>query len=70
VVVDAAGYQYEEAPIEVDAGARFDASVTLEPGESVRGFVVFLLPDGVAPVKFQMSLDYGFSPTWAEFDVG
>jgi len=69
-IVDAEGQQVKSASMSVTEGEGFDGTLTLGPGESLQGLVAFLVPDGFVPAKLQVSLDYGFSNEWAEFDVG
>lgn len=44
-----------------------DGSYQLGAGESVTGCVVFVLPPGVTPAKFQYSPDSGFSNSFGEW---
>lgn len=46
----------------------FDEGVyRLDPGESVRGCVVFVLPKGIAPAKFTFTPSSGFADDFGEW---
>jgi hypothetical protein len=44
-------------------------SYQLGPGESANGCVVFVLPDGVSPTKFQYGLDSDFGSNFGEWKI-
>jgi Domain of unknown function (DUF4352) len=66
-VVDSAGHIYPATIVgAVTAGRQLPMSLTLTPGQQVRGFVVFTVPKDatIAIVRYSMDAGYGQTGQW------
>lgn len=60
-LVDAFGQAFPSTIGDISAGPSFPGGVTVAPGDSGLGFVVFALPSPSAPSKLQFALDSGLA---------
>jgi hypothetical protein len=67
-LIDGDDQQYdEEIASEITQGQLLGSSVTLAPGSTRAGWMVFQLPDAATVKTFQMSLDSGFASQTGEW---
>ncbi len=67
-LIDADDQQYDADFSEIAAGPFIGSAVKIAPGNSRKGFIVFLVPKTAKLAKFQFTLDSGFagqSGEWA-----
>lgn len=67
MLIDEQGQQYLAGFFDIASGPGFDGNVTIVPGDTRVGFVVFEVPEGITVVKMQMALDFGFADQIGEF---
>lgn len=70
LVIDDQGQQYRSTFGEVKEGQAFQGSVTMGPGDSRKGVIVFEVPDGAKLAKFQFALNSGFADQAGEWMLG
>lgn len=68
-LIDDQGHQYRTAISEVREGVSL-TSVTISPGDSRKGVVLFEVPEAVKVVKFQFGLNSGFASQKGEWTIG
>jgi hypothetical protein len=68
-LVDTADQQHSENGAEIKDGPGFEGAVRLQPEDSRQGYLVFEVPDEAQPRLFQFTLDSGFGPQTAEWEI-
>lgn len=66
-LIDSEDQQYDETMGEVAHGPSIGSSVTLAPGGSRKGYLVFSVPKKAEIAMFQFALDSGFGPQTGEW---
>jgi len=69
ILIDEEGQQYRPVFAEVREGVSL-GSVTVNSGDSRKGVIVYEMPDGARPAKFQFALNSGFARQKGEWKIG
>ncbi|MEV5888833.1 DUF4352 domain-containing protein [Nonomuraea fuscirosea] len=68
-LIDTQGRQYRSTVYGVREGQSFGGSATINAGDSRKGMIVFEVPEGVVPAKFQFALDSGYAEQKGEWTL-
>ena len=68
-VVTADGFSFSTAFNDTNEGPGFDGSVTLTPGDTRTGWIVFEVPTGLNVLKMTAALNSGFGPEVGEWNL-
>lgn len=68
-VVDSQGQQFDATFGDTTAGPNFPGSVTLPPGDTGLGFIIFEVPTASKITKVQFAMNSGFSPHTGQWNV-
>ncbi|GAA1675919.1 hypothetical protein GCM10009733_086170 [Nonomuraea maheshkhaliensis] len=68
-LIDTQGQQYRSTVYTVREGQSFGGSATINAGDSRKGMIVFEVPEGAVPAKFQFALDSGFAEQKGEWTL-
>ncbi|MFI6413290.1 DUF4352 domain-containing protein [Streptomyces sp. NPDC050585] len=68
-LVDTQGQSFAPTITEVAAGPGFPGSVTVPPGDTALGYVVFAVPQSSKVAKVQFAMDSGFSQNVGQWRV-
>ncbi|MEU8360495.1 DUF4352 domain-containing protein [Nonomuraea sp. NPDC048882] len=68
-LIDTQGRQYRSTVYAVREGQSFGGSATINAGDSRMGMIVFEVPEGAVPAKFQFALDSGFAEQKGEWTL-
>lgn len=66
-LIDSEDQQYDETMGEITHGPSIGSSVTLAPGGSRKGYLIFSVPKKAEIAMFQFALDSGFGPQTGEW---
>ncbi|MFB9527416.1 DUF4352 domain-containing protein [Nonomuraea roseola] len=66
-LIDSEGQQYDSTVSQVSEGPSLGGSVTVSPGDSRKGVIVFEVPEKAVLVKFQFALNSGFADQKGEW---
>lgn len=68
-LIDTQGQQYRSSVYGVREGQSFGGSATINAGDSRKGMIVFEVPEGAVPAKFQFALDSGYAVQKGEWTL-
>ncbi|MEV0160920.1 DUF4352 domain-containing protein [Nonomuraea fuscirosea] len=68
-LIDTQGQQYRSSVYGVREGQSFGGSTTINAGDSRKGMIVFEVPEGAVPAKFQFALDSGYAEQKGEWTL-
>jgi hypothetical protein len=68
-LIDAQGQQYRSTVHGVREGQSFGGGATINAGDSRQGMIVFEVPEGAVPAKFQFALDSGYAEQKGEWTL-
>lgn len=68
-LIDGEGQEYRRTYIDVREGQSFRGSSTISVGDTRKGMIVYEMPEGAKPAKFQFALDSGFAEQKGEWTL-
>ncbi|GAA2417020.1 hypothetical protein GCM10010404_89420 [Nonomuraea africana] len=67
VLIDSEGQQYRSTIGQISEGQSFEGSVSMNPGDSRKGVIVFEVPEKAVLTRFQFGLNSGFATEKGEW---